>query len=73
MTAALFFKPIPPGDEITPLSKVPSGRTPLLSQQEIRRTQQMEALKDLSQLLDLVTEQENQYGDRLSLHSDYYC
>ena len=36
------------------------------------KKRQIKALKDLSRLIELVTEQEKKYGDRLSPHSNYY-
>ena len=64
-----------PGDDVNqlyPLSRVPSGVSPSLSEQELLRIQRIEALKDLSRLIDLVTEQENKYGSRLSPYNDVY-
>ena len=50
------------------LSEIPLGGSPSLSKQEIHKQQQVEALKDLTRLLKLVTEQEKKYEDRLSPH-----
>lgn len=36
------------------------------------KEQQIEALKDLSRLIELVTEQKKKYRDRLSPNSNYY-
>lgn len=47
---------------------VPPGFTPPQSHKE----QQIEALNDMPRLIELVTEQEKKYGDRLSPHSNYY-
>lgn len=53
---------------LPPDLSIPSGFIPPQSHKE----QQIEALKDLSQLIELVTEQEKKYGDRLFPHSNYY-
>lgn len=54
------------------LSDVTRGgiESSVLSQQEIRRNQQVEALRDLSRLLNIVTKQEKKYQSRLSPHSN---
>ncbi len=52
------------GDDVNqlyPLSQVLSGVSPSLSEQKLLRIQRIEALKDLSRLIDLVTEQETKY------------
>lgn len=41
---------------IPPVSEIPRGGLPSLFKQQIHRNQQMEALKDLTRLLALVTE-----------------
>lgn len=56
----------------SPLSGVSRGGTSLMSSQETLKNQRIEALKDLSKLLRLVTEQEKKYETRLSLHSNFY-
>lgn len=53
-------------DSALPSSQTPRGCPPLLLQQQI------EALKDLTRLLNLVTEQEKKYEYRLSPHSNFY-
>ena len=53
------------------LSDVPLGCIPPPKQQ-IHDNQQVKALEDLNRLLKLVMEQEKQYGDRLSPHSNFY-
>lgn len=60
-------------NRLYPLFQVPPGVSPSLSEPESARTQRIEALKDLSRLIDLVViEQENKYGRRLSPHSNIY-
>ena len=53
------------------LSQVPSGCT-LLSQEESFREQRVIALKEITRLLELVTEQEKKYEERLSPHGNFY-
>ena len=63
-----------PNNSVSPipsLSDVPPGCTPF-SKEQIHDNQQVKALEDLNRLLKLVTEQEKQYGDRLSPHSNFY-
>ena len=57
---------------IPSLSNISRGCSPPLSKQQIHKNQQVEALKDLTRLLKLVTEQEKKYGDRLSPNSNFY-
>ena len=57
---------------IPPVSEILRGGLPSLSKQQIHRNQQVEALKDITRLLTLVTEQEKKYRDRLSPHSNFY-
>ena len=57
---------------VCPLSEIPRGSLPPLSKQQTHRNQQVEALKDITRLLTLVTEQEKKYKDRLSPHSNFY-
>lgn len=59
-------------NRLYPLSQVPSGVSPSFSEPESPRTQRIEALKELSRLIDLVIGQENKYGSRLSPHSNIY-
>ncbi len=60
------------GNSVCLLSEIPRGFAPFLSKQQIHRNQCLAALKDMSRLLQLVTEQEKKYGDRLSPHSNFY-
>ena len=66
-----------PGDadanSLYPLSKVPSGCSLSQSKQEVDREQCTIALKDITRLLELVTVQEEKYGERLSPHGNFYC
>ena len=62
---------------ISLLSKVPDGCLPPLSKQQNSKNDRIEALKDLTRLLEkikfiLVTEQEKKYKGRLSPHSNFY-
>lgn len=57
---------------VCPLSGIPRGSLPLLSTQQTHRNQQVEALKDITRLLTLVTEQEKKHEDRLSPHCNFY-
>ncbi len=50
--------PINPVSSVCPISEIPRGSLPLLSKQQTHKNQQVEALKDLTRLLTLVTEQE---------------
>ena len=54
------------------LSQIPRGCSPPLSQQQIEKNQRVEALKDLTRLLNLVTEQEKKYQYKLSPYSNFY-
>lgn len=60
-----------PNDHVSsvrPLSEIPKGGSPLLFKQQIYKNQQVEALKDMTSLLTLVTEQEKDYKNKLSPH-----
>lgn len=59
------------GNGVYPLSQVPPGCTPL-SQEESSREQRVIALKEITRLLELVTEQEKKYEERLSPHGNFY-
>ncbi len=54
------------------LLDIPRGGTSSLSNQQVLKSQRTEALKDLNNLLKLVTEQEKKYKTRLSPHSNFY-
>ena len=54
------------------LSQIPRRCLPPLSKKQLCKNNRMEALKDLTRLLELVTEQENKYEGRLSPHSNFY-
>ena len=56
---------------VYPLSQVPSGCTPLF-QDKFFREQRVVALKRVTRLLELVTEQEKKYEKKLSSHSNFY-
>lgn len=43
-----------------------------MSRMQRQREQRLEASKDLTKLLELVTEQEKKYGGRLSQYSNFY-
>lgn len=59
---------------ICPLFKILQESLPLLFKQQTHRNQQVEALKDMTRLFTLVTEQEKKYEDRLSSYSHlYHC
>lgn len=60
----------PPLDNY-PLSQVPRGKQSK-SKEEIQTQERNEALQTLTRLLQLVTEQEKKYGERLSPHSNFY-
>ena len=57
---------------MVPLSQIPSGCTPPKSKREIQKEQRIDALQDLTKLLQLVTDQEKKYEEQLSPHSDFY-
>lgn len=62
-----------PNGIVCPLFQIPRGTSLFLSKQQIYREKQIEALKELTKLMELVTEQEKKYGDRLSLYSHFHC
>ena len=55
-----------------PLNKVPSGCEISRSKQEVDQEKRTTALKDITRLLELVTVQEEKYGERLSPHSNFH-
>ena len=55
-----------------PLSDIPRGGLPPVLTQGTHKIQQVEALKDLNRLLELVTEQDKKYGGKLLPHSNFY-
>ena len=57
---------------IPSLSQTPRGCLPPLSKQQVDENHRIEALKDLTRLLELVTEQEKKYENRLSPQSNFY-
>ena len=57
---------------ISPLSQVPRGCLPPPFKQQHSKNYRIEALKDLTRLLELVIEQEKKYKGRLSPHSNFY-
>ena len=57
---------------ISPLSQVPRGCLPPPSKQQHSKNDRIEALKDLTRLLELVTEKEKKYKGRLSPHNNFY-
>ncbi len=57
---------------ILPLSQVPRGCLPPLFKKQHSKNDRIEALKDLTRLLELVTEQKKKYEGRLSPHSNFY-
>ena len=66
------LSPINSESSTLPLSQIPRGCLPPLSQQQIVRNQRVEALEDLTRLLNLITEQEKKYQYKLSPHSNFY-
>ena len=54
------------------LSEIPCRRLLLLFKQQVNKIQRIVTLKDLTRLLDLVTEQEKKYEDRMSPHINLY-
>lgn len=61
-----------PNGTVCLLSEIPCGEPPPLSKQRIYRDKQVEALKELTRLMELVTEQEKKYEEGLSPHSHFY-
>ena len=57
---------------VPPLSQVLHGCLPPLSKQQHSKNDRIKALRDLTRLLELVTEQEKKYKGRLSPHSNFY-
>ena len=57
---------------IPSLSQTPCGCLSPLSKQQVDENYRIEALKDLTRLLELVTEQEKKYENRLSPQSNFY-
>ena len=53
-------------------SEIPCDESALPSKRQIYRDKQVEALKELTRLMELVTEQEKKYEERLSPHSNFY-
>lgn len=49
-----------------------SGCTPPKSKREVEKEQSINALQNLTRLLELVREQEKKYEERLSPHSNFY-
>lgn len=54
------------------LSQLSRGSSGPKSKIQLWKKQRLEAFKDLIRLLDLVTEQEKKYEERLSPHSNFY-
>ena len=54
------------------LSQILCDCSPPLLQQQIKRNQPVDALKDLTRLLNLVTEQEKKYQYKLFPHNNFY-
>ncbi len=54
------------------VSSIPPDCLPPISKQQFSKNSRMEALKDLTRLLELVTKQENKYEGRISPHSNFY-
>lgn len=44
-----------------------------LNKNEIDQEKRTTVLKDITKLLELVTVKEEKYGERLSLHGNFYC
>ncbi len=61
-------------DNVSSISSlnIPRGGASSLSNQQVLKSQQTKALKDLNKLLKLVTEQEKKYKTRFSPHSNFY-
>ena len=57
---------------ISSLSQIPCVCLSPLSKQQLSKNNRMEGLKDLTRLLELVTEQEKKYEGRLSHYSNFY-
>lgn len=68
-------KELPPnnsGSSTLHLFQIPRGCSPPLSQQLIEKNQWVEVLKNLTRLLNFVTEHEKKYQYKLSPHSNFY-
>lgn len=61
-----------PNSIVCPLSHIPRGSSVPLPKQQIYREKQIVALKELTRLMELVTEQEKKYRERLSPHSNFF-
>lgn len=61
-----------PNSTVCPLSHIPRGSSVPLPKQQIYREKQIVALKELTRLMELVTEQEKKYRERLSPHSNFF-
>ncbi len=64
-----------PNDHISPacpLSDISRGSASSFSKQQIFKNQQIEALKDLTKLLESIRAKEKKYRDRFSPYSNYY-
>lgn len=59
-------------DPLYLLSQVSSGYALPQSSQQIEQEHCTIALKDMTRLIELVTEQENKYKQRFSPHSNFY-
>lgn len=62
-----------PNGNVCLLSEIPCSTSAPLSKRQLYRKKQINALKDLTRLVELVTEQEKKYKERLSPHSNFYC
>lgn len=56
-----------------PLSQIPRGCISPHPDQLSSREERILALKEITRLLELLTEQEKKYEDRFSPHSNFYC
>ena len=56
---------------IPSLFSILCGYSPPFIKQQIHKNQQVEALKELTKLLKLITKQEKEYRDRLSPYSNF--
>lgn len=56
-----------------PLSQIPRGCISPHPDQLSLREERILALKEITRLLELLTEQEKKYKDRFSPHSNFYC
>ena len=61
-----------PNSTVCPLSQIPHGSSVPLPKRQIYREKQIVALKELTRLMELVTEQEKKYRERLSPHSNFF-